>query len=334
MAKQEPARVLVTDAGGLVAFDLVQHIGSGMLGPDQPMIVHLLHRETDDVEDLDDLKFIMTRYRLIKGIVATTDAEKACRNVEFAFLIGKVPSQTRTLRSHTYSFSDYKLQATALGNYAAANCKVLVIAYPADTIALTLKRCAPSIPPKNITCLTRLYYNCALGLISSTLDVPNRDVKNVIVWGNHSSPQHLDVNHATVKTSSGEYSVRELINNDAWLNGEFIAEFKKWVDISNGTGTIINASPIAKAACDHFRDWVLGTPEGKWVSMGVFSDGSYNVPRDLIFSFPVTCRNGEWTIVQGLPLDEFSRKKIDSTVEELMKQHLLNVASVEGYLHG
>ncbi|KAL3726926.1 hypothetical protein ACJRO7_031775 [Eucalyptus globulus] len=287
---------------------LVYPVACGMmLGRHQPMIIHLHHRATDDVETLKE-KFMLLHFGLIKGIVAITDVEEACRGVVFRVLIGKVPSKTRTLRLELK-----------------------------DTLASTLKQCAPSILPKNITCLTRLYHNCALGLISSRLNVPNRDVKNVLIWGNHSSPQHLDVNHAMVNPLSGEYPVRELINDDVWLNGEFITEFQKWVDVSNATGTALDAFPIAKAACNHMLVWVLGTSEIPLISSvffffltlvlflrepgfhGVFSNGSYNVPKDLLFSFLVTFCNGEWTIVQGHSLDEFSRKKIDLIVEELMK---------------
>ncbi|XP_030548507.1 malate dehydrogenase-like [Rhodamnia argentea] len=339
MAKKEAVRVLVSDAGGLVARDLVPMIARGsMLGPDQPVILHLLHRATD-VEALEDLRIMCLEsgHPLLEGFIATTDADKACNSVEFAVLIGKVPEKTRTLRSGVTvnNFRNYKLLADALENYAAANCKVLVIAYPADTLALTLKKCAPSIPLKNITCLTRSYHNCALGHISLRLNVPAGNVRNVIIWGHHSSPQlHLDVDHATVDRLSGEYPVRELINDDGWLNGEFITNFQRRAAASIQTWGDSGAYLIATAACHHIHDWVLGTREGTWVSMGVFSDGSYNVPAGLICSFPVTSRNGEWTIVQGLPLDEFSRNKMNSTVEELMKEHLLNVASIERHLGG
>lgn len=204
--------------------------------------------------------------------------------------------------------------------HAAPNCKVLVVANPANTNALILKEFAPSIPEKNITCLTRLDHNRALGQVSERLNVPVSDVKNVIIWGNHSSSQYPDVNHASVKTSSGEKPVRELVKDDEWLNGEFITTVQQRGAAIIKARKLSSALSAASSACDHIRDWVLGTPEGTFVSMGVYSDGSYNVPSGLIYSFPVTCRNGEWSIVQGLPIDEVSRKKMDLTAEELKEE--------------
>ncbi|XP_048131149.1 malate dehydrogenase-like [Rhodamnia argentea] len=330
MEKKE-VRILISDAAVEVALDLAVAIASGvMLGRDQPVIVHLLHgTSATDVAAAEELTSVPFGSPVLLDVIATSDVEKACNNVAFAILIANVPRKNKTVVSRGM-VNNYKLLADALENYAAANCKVLVISYPADTLALTLKRFAPSIPPKNITILTRSYHNCALGHIAMWLKTPVCYVKNVIIWGKHSSPLHLDINHATVL---GEYPVRDLINDDAWLNGTFMTYFQHRaalaVDIKEEVG---RANLIAKAACDHIREWVLGTPEGRWVSMGVFSDGSYNVPAGLIYSFPVTCRNGEWTIVQGLPLDEFSRKKMDSTVEELMQEQLLIVTSIEDHV--
>jgi len=196
----------------------------------------------------------------------------------------------------------------------------VVVANPANTNALILKEFAPSIPEKNISCLTRLDHNRALGQISERLNVQVCDVKNVIIWGNHSSTQYPDVNHATVKTPSGEKCVRELVNNDEWLNGEFIATVQQRGAAIIKARKLSSALSAASSACDHIRDWVLGTPEGTFVSMGVYSDGSYNVPAGLIYSFPVTCRNGEWSIVQGLKIDDYSRKKLDLTAEELTEE--------------
>jgi malate dehydrogenase len=223
----------------------------------------------------------------------------------------------------TKNVSIYKSQASALEKHAAANCKVLVVANPANTNALILKEYAPSIPEKNISALTRLDHNRALGQISERLNVEVSDVKNVIIWGNHSSTQYPDVNHATVKISSAEKPVRELVADDAWLNAEFISTVQQRGAAIIKARKLSSALSAASAACDHIRDWVLGTPEGTWVSMGVYSDGSYNVPAGLIYSFPVTTRNGEWQIVQGLSIDEFSRKKLDLTAEELSEEKAL-----------
>lgn len=177
--------------------------------------------------------------------------------------------------------------------------------------------------------MTRLDHNRALGQISERLDVQVSDVKNVIIWGNHSSSQYPDVNHATVKTSSGEKPVRELVQDDEWLNAAFIATVQQRGAAIIKARKLSSALSAASSACDHIRDWVLGTPEGTFVSMGVYSDGSYGVPAGLIYSFPVTCSGGEWTIVQGLLIDEFSRKKMDATAQELSEEKALAYSCLE-----
>ncbi|XP_028077675.1 malate dehydrogenase 2, cytoplasmic-like [Camellia sinensis] len=204
---------------------------------------------------------------------------------------------------------------------------VLVVANPANTNALIPKEFAPSISEKNITCLTRLDHNRALGQVSERLNVPVSDVKNVIIWGNHSSTQYPDVNHATVKTPAGEKPVRELVANDEWLHGEFITTVQQRGAAIIKARKLSSALSAASSACDHIRDWVHGTPEGTWVSMGVYSDGSYNVPAGLIYSFPVNCSRSELFCcpfyVSGLPIDDLSRKKLDLTAEELTEEKAL-----------
>ncbi|CAL5337414.1 unnamed protein product [Camellia sinensis] len=326
MAK-EPVRVLVTGAAGQIGYALVPMIARGvMLGPDQPVILHMLDIPPA-AEALHGVKMelVDAAFPLLKGVVATTDVVEACTGVNIAVMVGGFPRKEGMERKDVMSknVAIYKSQASALEKYAAANCKVLVVANPANTNALILKEFAPSISEKNITCLTRLDHNRALGQVSERLSVPVSDVKNVIIWGNHSSTQYPDVNHATVKTSAGEKPVRVLVANDEWLNGEFITTVQQRGAAIIKARKLSSALSAASSACDHIRDWVLGTPEGTWVSMGVYSDGSYNVPAGLIYSFPVTCRNGEWTIVQGLPIDELSRKKLDLTAEELSEEKAL-----------
>ncbi|CAF1730287.1 hypothetical protein IGI04_034792 [Brassica rapa subsp. trilocularis] len=323
MAK-DPVRVLVTGAAGQIGYALVPMIARGiMLGADQPVILHMLDIPPA-AEALNGVKMelIDAAFPLLKGVVATTDAVEGCTGVNVAVMVGGFPRKEGMERKDVMSknVSIYKSQAAALEKHAAPNCKVLVVANPANTNALILKEFAPSIPEKNITCLTRLDHNRALGQVSERLSVPVSDVKNVIIWGNHSSSQYPDVNHASVKTSSGEKPVRELVKDDEWLNGEFITTVQQRGAAIIKARKLSSALSAASSACDHIRDWVLGTPEGTFVSMGVYSDGSYNVPAGLIYSFPVTCRNGEWSIVQGLPIDEASRKKMDLTAEELKEE--------------
>ncbi|CAN1294602.1 Malate dehydrogenase [Linum perenne] len=322
MAK-DPVRVLVTGAAGQIGYALVPMIARGvMLGADQPVILHMLDIPPA-AEALNGVKMelVDAAFPLLKGVVATTDAVEACTGVNIAVMVGGFPRKEGMERKDVMSknVSIYKSQASALEKHAATNCKVLVVANPANTNALILKEFAPSIPEKNITCLTRLDHNRALGQISERLNVPVSDVKNVIIWGNHSSTQYPDVNHATV----GDKPVRELVKDDGWLNAEFIATVQQRGAAIIKARKLSSALSAASSACDHIRDWVLGTPQGTWVSMGVYSDGSYNVPAGLIYSFPVTCQNGEWKIVQGLSIDEFSRKKLDLTAEELSEEKAL-----------
>ncbi|GMI64185.1 cytosolic-NAD-dependent malate dehydrogenase 2 [Hibiscus trionum] len=319
MAK-EPVRVLVTGAAGQIGYALVPMVARGiMLGADQPVILHMLDIPPA-AEALNGVKMelVDAAFPLLKGVVATTDVVEACTGVNVAVMVGGFPRKEGMERKDVMSknVSIYKSQASALEQHAAPNCKVLVVANPANTNALILKEFAPSIPAKNITCLTRLDHNRALGQISERLNVQVSDVKNVIIWGNHSSTQYPDVNHATV----GDKPVRELVKDDEWLNGEFITTVQQRGAAIIKARKLSSALSAASAACDHIRDWVLGTPEGTWVSMGVYSDGSYNVPAGVIYSFPVTCKNGEWTIVQGLAIDEFSRKKLDLTGAELTEE--------------
>lgn len=326
MAK-EPVRVLVTGAAGQIGYALVPMIARGvMLGPDQPVILHMLDIPPA-AEALNGVKMelVDAAFPLLKGVVATTDVVEACTGVSVAVMVGGFPRKEGMERKDVMSknVSIYKAQASALEKHAATNCKVLVVANPANTNALILKEFAPSIPEKNITCLTRLDHNRALGQVSEILNVQVSDVKNVIIWGNHSSTQYPDVNHASVKTLAGEKAVRTLVSDDEWLNTGFITTVQQRGAAIIKARKFSSALSAASSACDHIRDWVLGTSEGTWVSMGVYSDGSYNVPAGLIYSFPVTCKNGEWSIVQGLSIDEFSRKKLDLTAQELSEEKAL-----------
>ncbi|KAH6778043.1 Lactate/malate dehydrogenase family protein [Perilla frutescens var. frutescens] len=324
---KEPVCVLVTGAAGQIGYALVPMVARGaMLGLNQPVILHMLDIPPA-AEALNGVKMelVDAAFPLLKGVVATTDVSEACTGVNIAVMVGGFPRKEGMERKDVMSknVSIYKSQASALEKHAAPNCKVLVVANPANTNALILKEFAPSIPERNITCLTRLDHNRALGQISERLNVHVGDVKNVIIWGNHSSTQYPDVNHASVKTSSGDKPVRELVGNDEWLKGEFITTVQQRGAAIIKARKLSSALSAASSACDHIRDWVLGTPEGSWVSMGVYSDGSYNVPAGLIYSFPITCKNGEWSIVKGLSIDDFSRKKLDLTAQELSEEKSL-----------
>jgi malate dehydrogenase len=327
MAK-DPVRVLVTGAAGQIGYALVPMIARGvMLGPDQPVILHMLDI-APAAESLNGVKMELTdaAFPLLKGVVATTDVAEACKGVNIAVMVGGFPRKEGMERKDVMSknVSIYKAQASALEQHAAKDVKVLVVANPANTNALILKEFAPSIPEKNISCLTRLDHNRALGQIAERLDVPVSTVKNVIIWGNHSSSQYPDVNHAVV----GDKPVREAVADDAYLDGEFIKVVQQRGAAIIKARKLSSALSAASSACDHIRDWVLGSPKGSFVSMGVYSDGSYNVPPGIIYSFPVTCANGDWTIVQGLTIDAKSRAKLDATADELVEEKALAYACI------
>jgi malate dehydrogenase len=198
---------------------------------------------------------------------------------------------------------------------------VVVVANPANTNALILAENAPSIPRCNVTCMTRLDHNRALGQLSEKLGVPVTDVSNVIIWGNHSSTQYPDVNHGTVVVAGAKVPIRTAVKDDAWLNEAFIKTVQQRGAAIIKARKLSSALSAASSVCDHVRDWMLGTAPGTWVSMGVISDGSYGAPAGLCYSYPVTCtRGGSWSIVQGLEVDAFSRAKLDATAAELAEE--------------
>ncbi|KAF8392198.1 hypothetical protein HHK36_022540 [Tetracentron sinense] len=343
----EIQRILGRSVGfaGQIGYALVPMIARGVvLGADQPVILHMLDIPFA-AEALNGVKMelVDAAFPLLKGVVATTDVVEACTGVNIAIMVGGFPRKEGMERKDVMSknVSIYKSQASALEKHAAANCKVVVVANPANTNALILKEFAPSIPEKNITCLTRLDHNRALGQISERLNVQVCDVKNVIIWGNHSSTQYPDVNHATVKTPAGEKPVRELISDDEWLNGEFITTVQQRGAAIIKARKLSSALSAASSACDHIRDWVLGTPEvviayGCLQALGfpwaytLMAHTMYQLGSSIPFLSPVAKENGrlykvsvQLMILAGLKIDEFSRKKLDLTAEELSEEKAL-----------
>ncbi|KAM0925701.1 hypothetical protein ACQ4PT_004028 [Festuca glaucescens] len=294
-----------------------------MLGPEQPVVLHMLGlpRAADALNGVR-MELIDAALPLLRGVVATSNEAEAFKGVNVAILIGGWPRKEGMKRKDLIAKNVpiYKSQASALQQHAAPNCKVLVVANPANTNALVLKEFAGGIPAKNITCLMRLDHNRALGQIAEKLNVPVSDVKNAIIWGNHSSTQFPDASHATIRTELGERPVTELVADEKWLREEFVSTVQQ-----RGAAVIkarkqSSSLSAASAACDHVRDWILGTPKGTWVSMGVCSDGSYGIPEGTFFSFPVTCDKGEWSIVQGLQIDDFARSKMEASTSELKEE--------------
>lgn len=308
---------------GQIGYALCPMIARGAaLGPDQPVILHLL-----DIEPAKTalegvrMELIDSAFPLLSGVVATTDPEVAFKDADIAMLVGGFPRKAGMERKDVMSknVAIYKSQASALERLASRDVRVVVVANPANTNAWVLKKHAPSIPAENITCLTRLDHNRALGQLSERSGVHISKIKNTIIWGNHSSTQYPDVNHATIDGNPA----REIIKDDEWLNGEFVQVVQqRGAAIIKARG-LSSALSAASSACDHINNWINGTPEGTWVSMGVMSDGSYSTPEDVIFSFPVTCSNGKWSIVQGLGIDDRSRNLIDLTAKELVEEKTL-----------
>lgn len=319
----EAKRILVTGAAGQIGYAICPQIArGGMLGPDQPIILHLLDIPPA-AQALQGVaaEIIDAAYPLVQGVVATTDLEEAAKDVDICVMVGGFPRKAGMERKDVMSknVSIYKAQAGALERLAKKGVKIVVVANPANTNALILKEHAPSIPAENITALTRLDHNRALGQVSQRTGVPVSKVKNAIIWGNHSSTQYPDVNHGSVDGTP----IREAVKDDEYLDGDFLKVVQqRGAEIIKLRG-FSSAMSAASSACDHIRDWVLGTPEGTWVSMGVMSDGSYGAPKDVIYSFPVTCKDGKWTIVQGLPIDERSAEKMKITGEELVEEKQL-----------
>jgi malate dehydrogenase len=312
-----PVRVAVTGAAGQIGYAILFRIASGqLLGPDTP--VHLSLLEIPDalkaVEgtamELDDSAF-----PLLAGVDITDDPNRAFDGVNIALLIGARPRSKGMERSDLLEANGgiFKPQGKALNQSAAADIKVLVVGNPANTNCLIAQSNAPDIPAERFTSMMRLDHNRAMAQLAARAGARVSDVTNMTVWGNHSPTQYPDIFHAKVKGQNAA----EAVNDREWLENEFIPTVQK-----RGTAVIeargaSSAASAANAAIDHVRDWVLGTRDGDWVSMGIPSDGSYGIDEGLIAGFPVTCSNGTYEIVQGLELNDFSRARLEVTVNEL-----------------
>ena len=321
-------RVLVTGAAGQIGYALCPQIARGcMFGPKTRVIIHML-----DIPPAAtalggvEMELIDAAYPLLAGVVATTDVEEACRDVDVAVMVGGFPRKEGMERKDVMAknVSIYKQQAEFLAKHAKKDVKVLVVANPANTNALILSENAPSIPKKNISCLTRLDHNRSLGQVACKLGVPVASVKNCIIWGNHSSTQYPDVNHGHVVRADGtKEPIRGAVGDDDYLNGEFVATVQQRGAAIIKARKASSALSAASSACDHIFDWINGTDPGCFTSMGVISDGSYGIPEGIMYSFPVHCTAGEWEIVQGLEIDERSRKLMDASAQELVEEKAL-----------
>ena len=315
----KPVRVTVTGAAGQISYSLLFRIAAGeMLGPNQPVILQMLEI-TPALEalkgvamELDDCAF-----PLLAGIVCTDKAEVAFKDSDYALLVGARPrgpgmERKDLLEANAAIFS---AQGKAINEHASRDIKVLVVGNPANTNALITQRNAPDLDPRQFTAMTRLDHNRALSQIAEKTGTTINDVSNITIWGNHSATQYPDIHQAKVK---GE-SAMSLVDQE-WYENDFIPTVQqRGAAIIKARGAS-SAASAANAAIAHMRTWALGSAEGDWVSMGVYSDGSYGISEGLIYSFPCTCANGDWQIVQGLEINAFSQSKMDATEQELKEE--------------
>lgn len=315
-----PVKVAVTGAAGQICYSLLFRIASGdLLGKDQPVDLHLLEITPalkaleGVVMELDDAAF-----PLLNNVVTGDDANKVFDGVNVALLVGAKPrgkgmERGDLLRDNGGIFGP---QGKALNDHAADDVRVLVTGNPANTNALIAMNNAPDIPNSRFNALTRLDHNRAISQLSSKTGTPTTEIKKMTIWGNHSATQYPDIFHTEVAGKNAA----ELIDDEAWLADTFIPTVaKRGAAIIEARG-LSSAASAASATIDHMRDWIAGTPEGDWVSMAVPSDGSYGVPEGLVSSFPCVVKNGEYEIVQGLEINEFSRQRIDASVAELTEE--------------
>ena len=312
--------VTVTGAAGQIGYALLFRIASGqMLGPDQP--VHLRLLEIPDAVkaaegtamELDDCAF-----PLLAGIDITDDARQAFDGVNVALLVGARPRTKGMERADLLEANGgiFKPQGEAINAGAADDVKVLVVGNPANTNALIAMSHAPDVPRERFTAMTRLDHNRAIAQLARKTGAGVSDITNMTVWGNHSPSMFPDLFNAKVAGRN----TAEVVGDEQWYADEYIPTVgKRGAAIIDARGAS-SAASAANAAIDHVHDWVNGTPEGDWVSMAVPSDGSYDVDEGLISSFPCTCSNGEWSIVEGLDINDFAREKIEATVNELREE--------------
>lgn len=315
-----PVRVAVTGAAGQIGYSLLFRIASGqMLGEDQPVILQLL----DITPAMDALKGVAMEledcaFPLLSDIVRTDDPSEAFGDVSYALLVGARPRSKGMERKDLLEANGgiFKPQGKALSDNAASDVKILVVGNPANTNALIAMNNAPNIPNERFTAMTRLDHNRAIAQVAAKTGTTVSDITKMTIWGNHSATQYPDLFHAEVKGQNAA----ALVNDQAWLESDFIPTVQqRGAAIIEARG-LSSAASAANAAIDHMRTWALGSAKGDWVSMAIPSDGSYGVAEGIISSFPVTCANGKYEIVQGLDIDDFSRGRIDASVAELVEE--------------
>ncbi len=318
---KKPVRVTVTGAAGQIGYSLLFRIASGeMLGKDQPVILQLLELPLDKAQAA--LKGVMMEvedcaFALLAGMSGGSDPMVAFKDAEIALLVGARPRGPGMERKDLLleNAKIFTAQGKALDAVASRGIKVLVVGNPANTNGYIAMKSAPSLPKKNFTAMLRLDHNRALSQLSAKAEVPVGSIKKLIVWGNHSPTMYPDYRFAT----TGGVSLKAKINDENWNRTVFIPTVgKRGAAVIEARG-LSSAASAANAAIDHVRDWLAGS-NGEWVTMGVASDGSYGIPQDMMYGFPVTTANGEYGLVQGLEIDPFSRERMDATLKELEEE--------------
>ncbi|MDB5899127.1 MAG: putative malate dehydrogenase [Ramlibacter sp.] len=318
---KKPVRVAVTGAAGQIGYALLFRIASGeMLGKDQPVILQLLEVPVEGPQKA--LKGVMMEledcaFPLLAGMEAHGDPMTAFKDTDYALLVGSMPRKAGMERSELLSINGkiFIGQGQALDKVASRNVKVLVVGNPANTNAYIAMKSAPSLPRKNFTAMLRLDHNRALSQVAAKTGTQVKDIEKLTVWGNHSPTMYADYRFATVNGKK----VKDLINDQEWNANTFLPTVgKRGAAIIEARG-LSSAASAANAAIDHMRDWALGT-NGKWVTMGIPSDGQYGIPKDTMFGFPVTVENGEYKVVDGLEIDAFSQERINLTLKELEEE--------------
>lgn len=322
-----PVRVAITGAAGQIGYQLVFRIASGdMLGKDQPVILQLL----EITPALDALKGVVMELRdsafpLLADVVATDDANVAFKDADYALLVGARPRGPGMERKDLLEANGaiFGPQGKAMNDHASRDIKVLVVGNPANTNALIAQSAAPDLNSRNFTAMTRLDHNRAMWQLAEKTNTHVNDVKNVVIWGNHSATQYPDISHCHI---NGKPAADQVDSN--WYKETFIPDVQqRGAAIIKARGAS-SAASAASSAIDHMRSWALGTPEGEWVSMAVPADGSYGIEPGVIYSFPCVCKDGDYEIVQGLDISDFDREKMNATEEELREER----AAVESLL--
>ena len=315
-----PVRVAVTGAAGQIGYSLLFRIASGsMLGPDTPVILQLLEI-TPALGALNGVKMELDdcAFPLLADVICTDDANIAFGDADVALLVGAMPRKAGMERADLLSANGgiFKPQGKALSESAKKDIKILVVGNPANTNALIAQQNAPDLDPRRFTAMTRLDHNRAVSQLAARTGATVNDVTNMTIWGNHSVTQFADLHHAKVNGKNAY----DLVDDQAWYADSYLPTVaKRGAAIIEARGAS-SAASAANAAVDHIRSWSLGTPEGDWVSMAIVSDGSYGVPEGLISSFPCVCKDGEYSIIQGLDINDFSRGKIDASTAELAEE--------------